>query len=748
MASIAELLFRIRADSTGAAAAVAPLTRELDKAEDSAKDLERAVNGVDGKTIDIDVNTRAIAKAQAELARLRESFANDLELGIDVDTKAFTASVAKIRAQIRALTPSKSEREDINPASVSIATRLVDTAQSAGLRFVSTFGKVLQAAGPEIASAAGAVGAVVGGALVTAAGGAILAGVGALGIGAVIASAFQDERIKSAASVVFDDVKLRFAGLSNELLGPVMNLLQTLATGAVGLMDAVQPAIDQLGPTIDTLALGLAGFMDNLGPGLADALLGAQPVLQAIADELPNIATSLGAFLSVLAENGDGAALALKALLIAIELTVNQLTFLTATAMAPFQLMAVAINLTNGELDKMNGKLGTVVQMGAPLVVLGLKLLDTRKSAEEASNGLAGMTEEQRKAAAETEKHAAEQSKLQAELAKTKREAEQTAETLGTVFGDAFSRISGADTSFLGVQEGMLRLSEAFQKGTTDLDDFTQAGIDNQQAILGQVSALARARDASVANGESILAANATYLAGIQNVRNLTREYGFNATAIEELVGRYAQIPAEQITQIKLEMSTTDSPEATRAALVAKFGLGIVQEIETQIDTEKYKAQISGLTAVSEKVAAVTVGVNVDPGQLDTAKGQVQALVDSKPKVPVFVQMDMESYNAAVSALNTMAVRRTVIISPSLDQVAAANVQRGLNNLVPGNSVSGNSTTPQPTPGPTPRGITPNAAPTVNVFLSDGRLVDLIDTEIVDSVTGAASAAHKRVISV
>jgi hypothetical protein len=131
-------------------------------------------------------------------------------------------------------------------------------------------------------------------------------GTGVIGLG--VAASLKDPRIKAAAG----DLKTQFGELFEEFgkpfRTPVAEFLERLSRDILPTLRTYGPVIAAIfAPLADKLGDGLIGFIQNLLPGLVDGLKGAEPIIEVLADRLPDIGQALGDFFRELGEHGDEA---------------------------------------------------------------------------------------------------------------------------------------------------------------------------------------------------------------------------------------------------------------------------------------------------------------------------------------------------------------------------------------------------------------------------------------------------------
>lgn len=146
-------------------------------------------------------------------------------------------------------------------------------------------------------------------------GAAVLGGVGAGGIAGGIALAAKDPAVTAAAEDLAAAVSAGFSDTAAPFVQPIVDSLDQLSTTGVQAAEKLKPGFDALSGTIGPLTDGIDGLVDNALPGVTRAMKAAAPVIRMLAAELPGLGADLGEAFDTLAEDPDGAILAMKALI-------------------------------------------------------------------------------------------------------------------------------------------------------------------------------------------------------------------------------------------------------------------------------------------------------------------------------------------------------------------------------------------------------------------------------------------------
>ncbi|MET7398956.1 hypothetical protein ABZS66_36310 [Dactylosporangium sp. NPDC005572] len=111
-------------------------------------------------------------------------------------------------------------------------------------------------------------------------------------------------------------------------------------------------------------------------------------------------------------------------------------------------------------------------------------------------------------------------------------------------FEDAFNEAMKLDRAQLKLAESAAKLSEALKEGKRTLDLNTEAGRNHINAILDQVQAYKDVYDANIAAGMSVAEATKRYNESIDWLKKHSKELGYNAAAVDELLNKYRKVPS------------------------------------------------------------------------------------------------------------------------------------------------------------------------------------------------------------
>jgi hypothetical protein len=141
---------------------------------------------------------------------------------------------------------------------------------------------------------------------------AVSAGIlAALGTGVIavgVAAALKDPRIQGAVGEMKTRLGKLFERFGDPFKGPVANFLEKFNAFITSMVPNFDHLGRVLGPVADKLGSGIIGMLQNMLPGIIDALEGSAPVVETLAKRLPDIGQALGDFFREISENGEDAA--------------------------------------------------------------------------------------------------------------------------------------------------------------------------------------------------------------------------------------------------------------------------------------------------------------------------------------------------------------------------------------------------------------------------------------------------------
>jgi hypothetical protein len=419
-----------------------------------------------------------------------------------------------------------------------IADPVADAGKAAGTSLISGLAEAFKTGSAALKGAAAPVlaGVVIAAtpAIGAAIGAAVLTGVGAAGIGAGIAAAAQDPQVQEAAIGLGESLKEAFAQSASGFTAPLLGAFEIL--GDAGRQFAAQLNLSTLAPLVTTLAKGFAGLGQNLLPGLNKALEASKPLLRVLANELPEIGSALSDFFSSISEESDGATMFLASLLRGLEGTIRTAGDVISFLSGIYEWTVKATAEITGFLEDALAWipwLGAIFEDGNDYTE---GLLSALERGKDASNDFAGGI------------------KVMGESAETTAE---KVKALKDGINDLFDVTMGVEQANLSWRKGLLNLHDELTKGSRSLSAYSEAGIQNREALLSRVQAAEAIRDADIAAGMAVDQANAKYKKNIDTLQALALKEGFAKGELDKFIATWRSIPDEATKKFRFQVEVT-----------------------------------------------------------------------------------------------------------------------------------------------------------------------------------------------
>ena len=155
-------------------------------------------------------------------------------------------------------------------------------------------------------------------------------------------------------------------------------------------------------------------------------------------------------------------------------------------------------------------------------------------------------------------------------------EAKQKVEDLKTAFDELFGQYMELDEATLRYKQGVVDLTKELTTGKRTLDTDTQAGKDNVEAVLNQVTRIKELRDARIRHGETLDVANGKYVKDIEGLRNSMLQAGFTKKEVDALIGKYKAIPDKVNTDVTAKDKATPTINAIKTRIASINGRTVV----------------------------------------------------------------------------------------------------------------------------------------------------------------------------
>lgn len=383
-------------------------------------------------------------------------------------------------------------------------------------------------------------------------GGAITGAIGAgaafggVGLGVAGAVANDPEEFQKRWDAVVQHVTGRWVKASASWVEPVK--------GSIAEVDRmlrrlpIESILSNSAAYLEPLTKGLTGFGGGLASGLNSLVKDVGPIVDMLGKRLPALGNDIGQFFAAIGKGSEGGAEALDDLLYALG------------------RMTKGLGVTLAALADMYGGIKNAVgwfrDMGDAATEFAAGLMEDSPVIDRYADKVRGIFED------DTEQGvvrfrgdgAADVESDYDRVKKAASAAAQAVEDYVTATQKALDLAAGDKSAGLALSQGWITLNEELKEGKRTLDLNTQAGIDNQSALLDQVLAAEEAREAQLNLGVSIESANAQFDANIERIRQMAYNLGYNKQEVDRLISALGVLnvtsaaPKVELTGAKLAM--------------------------------------------------------------------------------------------------------------------------------------------------------------------------------------------------
>lgn len=386
-----------------------------------------------------------------------------------------------------------------------------------------------------------AVGAILAGAVAgTVAGGGI--------IGGVVAAA-QDNRVKSAFKELVDEMTAEsfgggaFIQPTLEGIAVLKKAFQDLDLGEVFAKGA---------SSVPILAQGIADLVSNIMPGFNEVMDQAETFTNVFAEGLGETGDALSDFLhSLMSSEGtiEGLNMGFKVLAATIIGLGNVLEFLANV----FHKGVVAGAEFSGFMEDAVGRV--------PILGAAFRWMNDNFEDVEATGW----------GSAESMKHFTDMMK---DAEKPTEDVAEALKKANTEFERSIDLQAAYKLDILDVEEGLQDLAETLAENGPTLDQFTDAGRDNQRELIGMAKEMRQVRDDQIAMGQSTESANATLAINKERLYALAEQAGISRAAVDLLVGSLFSVPSVVTTSIVVRTFNPNTGLEGRRAAGGPVGPG------------------------------------------------------------------------------------------------------------------------------------------------------------------------------
>lgn len=320
-----ELRLDIGSDSAAARAGLAATARsvdrladETDKLSDQFRQASRAADGLTDQTKQLGDRFLYAVGAAGRVAhqidnigdQARQSARAVDELGDQLGQlgrrggPASVAGVTKAAAELGVRTGTEAATTFTSLFEGGVISALKNLPPEAQAGLAASLGAAVVLATPVIASAVNA---------------AVITGVGLGGLAAGIALAARDEGVKSAFAELGTEAMKGLTEAAAPFKDQLKIVAQIFREGLADIAPDLSAMFADLATTVAPLARGLVGLAKEALPGIRRAAAAAVPMLEMLANELPDIGAAMSSFFDSIAEGAPGAIAFMKVFLDQVE---------------------------------------------------------------------------------------------------------------------------------------------------------------------------------------------------------------------------------------------------------------------------------------------------------------------------------------------------------------------------------------------------------------------------------------------
>ena len=386
--------------------------------------------------------------------------------------------------------------------------------------------------------------------------------------------------------------------------------------------DDIAPLADNL----DNLVDGIEGFADNLD--FSAAVKAAQPLINVLAEALPDIGDAITQMFEEMADGSDGTVLALEDLLSATaDLIVEFGAFIG--------LLSDLYEGVNDFADAVGDAADRFQEWGGYFLFPGLiPLVEGLQSASETANGMTGAI-----------RMAVHESKGFADgiggIGESAEDAARELLDFSNAIDDAFGKQMSLDEATARYKRGIRELTAELKEGKRTLDENTEAGQDNADNVRDWLQNIEDLRTATIAQGGDVRTANATYEAQVKALKDVLLQLGYNKKAVDDLVGAYDKIPTRIEIELILRASTLPSKQALEHAMEGRASGGPVKAGRTYVvgedGPEIVTFGVDGMVHTAAQSAAMMSGAS--GGSSGGGVSEVRASLEITGAEDEFVRM-------------------------------------------------------------------------------------------------------------
>lgn len=402
--------------------------------------------------------------------------------------------------------------------------------------FIRTLFNLFRRLPPQLQVAVATAGAAIGTTFATAIGASANAALlGAIGggvlVGGIAAAVKDSTEVQEAFSGLFEEVKNDVLDFSQVFVGPLVDAAQTFRTAwNNALSTSVYVAFRDLASVVEPLSEGLTDMVQNAMPGFNKAVQASRPILEKLAQLLPDIGDALDDFFDSIADGKDGA---VKGLVFMAALLVTGLNALGETV----EFLSKAFDYLTEKSEKLNKALSNIPVVG-PVFAYVAEAVGNLNDKASKTSGFVNEMGSSMSSASDATTRAAEAAKAFEES-----------------LDELFSTMTNQTDAALAYEEAIDELSKSVEENGRQIDIGTEKGRNNVQAIEAIARAAWQMREAEIAAGGGVDQANGKFQSQINALGAMLEKMGFTKAQIHALLLKWQELA--QQPDINKRVTTT-----------------------------------------------------------------------------------------------------------------------------------------------------------------------------------------------
>lgn len=171
---------------------------------------------------------------------------------------------------------------------------------------------------------------------------------------------------------------------------------------------------------------------------------------------------------------------------------------------------------------------------------------------------------------------------------------EDAAKKAKEAFDNLFGRLLDVDVAEINYYKALAETNKGLKDGKRSLDVHTAAGRENRDAALDMIKTIKDLREANAGNGMTIVEVDNRYRRQIETLRKNMINLGFNKEAVNKLLLKYKEVPAQLATAI-------EQPGMTKAQTQTKFYDSQIDNLARIVKTTFSQPGLPGARIQGEK---------------------------------------------------------------------------------------------------------------------------------------------------